>query len=622
MDWVSLRLMSDLPSGPALTLATDHIPQLLVLSYLVASAAAYTALAMAERIAAARNRLGRKLWAAASCVCVGGSIWAMQVVAILAMQLPLSTQLNPSLLVLALMEALLTCWLVMHFIGKPELRWHDYAMGATVTGIGISLMQYTGLYALRSVALPYINPPALLFSIGLAITISLAAIVTGVYFRNRNVRVHLPLKVAASLAMGGAIISLHFAALGALSFVAPAGTVLQPQDSSQALLLAISIGMVAILLVGLGLVAAIALQKLEIKDDDLSRVNMLLGQLDRARDSLQQLANYDHLTNLFNRRAFSEHFAQRLQDANQRGQALGVLFLDIDHFKRINDTLGHDAGDELLKIFAKRIRTVLRSQDVIARFGGDEFCILSPLTERNEAVTVAQRIMQKLKEPITVGGRTAVMTTSIGIALHPDDGSDCEELLKHADLALYQAKAAGRNTIHVFSSQLTTRASMDLQLEEDLREALNADALTLFYQPLIDISSGKVVKLEALIRWQHPQHGLLSPDRFVGIAELNGFIGQLDAWSLRRASRDLRELHRHGYPHMRMAVNCSALNVGQDKLPHHLDIILREEGMPAGFMELEVTENTLMANIGKAAAVLSHIRELGMGLSIDDFGTG
>ena len=292
---------------------------------------------------------------------------------------------------------------------------------------------------------------------------------------------------------------------------------------------------------------------------------------------------------------------------------MAVIFLDIDHFKRINDSLGHDAGDQLLTVLAGHIKGSVRShEDVVARFGGDEFCILISVHHRDEARHLAQRIMQKMKEPIELAGRRMVMTTSIGISLFPDDGLTCEELLKTADLALYQSKDTGRNSLTFFSSNLKTRAFLELQLEEELRAALRTrHQLVLFYQPIFDMKLGKVTRLEALVRWQHPQHGLLAPDRFISIAENNGLIAELDHWVLRQACHDLSLLSDRGYTELTMAVNCSALNLARDELADEIEDALRFSAIGANRLELEVTENALMGNISSTLALLRQIRALG-----------
>lgn len=336
---------------------------------------------------------------------------------------------------------------------------------------------------------------------------------------------------------------------------------------------------------------------------------------------LEDLVATDELTGLFNRRHFMRLASRALEDLLPNRQH-GLALIDLDHFKRINDSLGHDSGDELLKIVSERIRSVLRDSDVVARFAGDEFCVLADLTQDHEAHILSQRLMQKMKEPIALDGRTLVMTASVGVSLYPNDGEQCEELLKNAGLALHQSKACGRNNAQFFSRQLLVRATQELQMEEELRQALRDDQLELHYQPILALADGEVHQLEALVRWRHPTQGLLGPDRFIGLAEANGMIDQLDDWVLRRACRDLRSLHLAGHERLRVAVNCCASNLGRASLVDEVRHALDQAGLAARFLELEVTEDALMYNIDQTIPLLERLRELGVSLSIDDFGTG
>ncbi len=394
-------------------------------------------------------------------------------------------------------------------------------------------------------------------------------------------------------------------------------------SADNSLQLGLTVAFITLLISASSISAALADKKLQSKEHDLRRVNMLLSQLDQARASLQQAAHYDALTSLVNRRGFNQVFAERLAEQNPEVHRLAVMFLDIDHFKRINDSLGHDAGDQLLKVIASHIKAATRSHDLVARFGGDEFCVVTSLNGPDEARHLAQRIMQRMKDPIDLGGRRMVMTTSIGVSIYPDDGLTAEELLKHADLALYQSKGSGRNSLHFFNSSLKNRATLELQLEEELRIALLEErGLRVHYQPIYDLGSGQVAKLEALVRWQHPQHGLLSPDRFIGIAEANGLIVDLDLWVLRHACDDLAQLHRHGFADLKLTVNCSAVTLGHDGLPKEVEMALFQAGLAPRHLELEVTENALMGDIQRTLSLLKRIRGQGVSLSIDDFGTG
>jgi diguanylate cyclase (GGDEF)-like protein len=477
---------------------------------------------------------------------------------------------------------------------------------------------------MRTQATAYYHPGLFILSIMIAIGASLAALLLASYLRTGEGLFNQLLKCGGSLVLGAGIFTLHFTGMAAFSLVLPNGSLLPQPGENNHLQLGLTVAVMTLLIIGSCISAALADKKLQHKDRDLLRVNSLLSQLDQARMSLQQVAHYDALTNLVNRRGFNQLFAEKLLERTQAGGMLAVLFLDIDHFKRINDSLGHDAGDELLKVLARHIKSSVRThEDVVARFGGDEFCILIDLHDRDEARQMAQRIMQKLKEPIELSGRRMVMTTSIGISVFPEDGKTCEELLKNADLALYQSKDSGRNGLNFFSANLKARAMLELQLEEELRHALREDTgLMLYYQPIYDLKTGQVSKLEALIRWQHPVHGFLAPDRFIGIAEANGLITELDNWVLRKACEDLGELSHQGCANLKIAINCSPLTLAREELSDEISLALRNAGVEPHRLELEVTENALMGSIADTLVSLRQVRALGVSLSIDDFGTG
>jgi diguanylate cyclase (GGDEF)-like protein len=624
MEWLGLQFVTELPESGQVILDCTHNPVLVLVAYLVACVASFATLDMAERVAHAEDPGSRRLWRWIGATCLAGGIWTMHFIGMLAFQAPIEIHYDLGTTLFSLLIALLASWLAMHTLSEQQPTLAQYLKTAIVIGLGIAGMHYVGMAAMHSTATAYYQPMLFSLSIAIAIGASFAALWVAGYLRDGSGVIHQLLKYLAALILGAGIFSMHFTGMAALQLVLPAGSVPTLKVDNSQLQLGLTVALIVLLILGSGISAALADKKLQNKDNDLRRVNALLSQLDQARMSLQQVANYDALTNLINRRGFNQIFAEKLSQKASEGGMLAVMFLDIDHFKRINDSLGHDAGDVLLKVIAEHIRGSVRShEDVVARFGGDEFCILINLHDREEARTMAQRIMFKMKEPIELAGRRMVMTTSIGISLYPDDGTTCEELLKHADLALYQSKGNGRNGLHFFSSNLKTRASMELQLEEELRHALRSDSgLTLYYQPIYELKTGRVTKLEALIRWQHPVHGLLAPDRFIAIAETNGLIAELDNWVLRKACEDLGELSRHGCEDLKIAWNCSPLNLAREELADEIESALRTAGVAPERLELEVTENALMGNIANTLVLLRQIRALGVSLSIDDFGTG
>jgi diguanylate cyclase (GGDEF)-like protein len=624
MERLGLHFITELPDSGQVILNCIHDPFLVLLAYLVACAGSFATLDMAERVAHAEKKASQRLWRWVGAGCLAGGIWAMHFIGMLAFQAPIDIHYQLPITLISLLIALLASWLTMHTLSLAQLSFWQCFRSSIGIGLGIAAMHYVGMSALRSQAQVYYQPLLFGLSIVIAIGASLAALLLSSYLRNGTGMFHQLLKYSASLVLGAGIISMHFTGMAAFNLVLPSGSLLTQPGENNHLQLGLTVAIMTLLIIGSSISAALADKKLQHKEHDLQRVNSLLSQLDQARMSLQQVAHYDPLTNLINRRGFNQLFAEKLSEKTHEGGMLAVLFLDIDHFKRINDSLGHDAGDELLKVLAGHIRGSIRSHaDVVARFGGDEFCILIDLHDREEARHMAQRIMQKMKEPIELAGRRMVMTTSIGISVFPEDGKTCEELLKNADLALYQSKGSGRNGLNFFSANLKARATLELQLEEELRHALREDAgLMLYYQPIYDLKTGQVSKLEALIRWQHPTHGFLAPDRFITIAEANGLITELDQWVLRKACEDLGELSRHGCEELRIAVNCSPLSLAREELAAEIEQALRDAGVAPQRLELEVTENALMGNIANTLVLLRQIRALGVSLSIDDFGTG
>ena len=619
-----MHFITELPVSGQVILNCTHDPFLVLVAYLVACAGGFAMLDIAERVGHAEKLASQRLWQWVGAGCLAGGIWAMHFIGMLAFQAPIDIQYDLPITLLSLLIALFASWLAMHTLSHPRLNFRQYLQASTCIGLGIATMHYVGMAAMRSNALTYYQPTLFALSIVIAIGASLAALLLSSHLRDGSGVLHQLLKYSASLVLGAGIISMHFTGMAAFNLVLPTGSLLTEAGENNHLQLGLTVAVMTLLIIGSSISAALADKKLQNKERDLQRVNALLSQLDQARMSLQQVAHYDALTNLINRRGFNQIFAEKLIEKTNEGGMLAVLFLDIDHFKRINDSLGHDAGDELLKVIASHIKGSVRShEDVVARFGGDEFCILIGLHDREEARHMAQRIMLKMKEPIELSGRRMVMTTSIGISLFPEDGKTCEELLKNADLALYQSKGGGRNGLNFFSSNLRTRATLELQLEEELRHALRENTgLMLYYQPIYDLKTGQVSKLEALVRWQHPVHGLLTPDRFIAIAETNGLIAELDNWVLRKACEDLGELSHQGCEELHIAVNCSPLNLAREELADEIEHALRVAGVTPQRLELEVTENALMDNIGKTLVLLRQIRALGVSLSIDDFGTG
>lgn len=356
---------------------------------------------------------------------------------------------------------------------------------------------------------------------------------------------------------------------------------------------------------------------------DISERKLAENALREQQSRLNYMAFHDSLTALPNRSLFYDRIHHGLARAQRSNSKLALMLLDIDRFKNINDSLGHDSGDLLLKAIASRLNENVRDMDTVARLGGDEFVVvLEGVNDVDDVIFIANKLLVTLARPLEICGHEITITVSIGVSLYPDDGMDADELLKNADIAMYKAKEAGKNNCQFYTKGMSATAVNYLLLENDLRRAIEQEQLILHYQPQVDLQIGELMGFEALVRWQHPERGLVSPVHFIPLAEETGLIAPIGEWVLREACRQQYEWLSAGKQVGRIAVNLSPRQFRQRNFPETVKAILKETGLKAEHLELEITESCAMEHAGETINQLNQLRQMGLFLAIDDFGTG
>ena len=372
------------------------------------------------------------------------------------------------------------------------------------------------------------------------------------------------------------------------------------------------------------------LREVDVLKHEKQALEILIAQLREANENLlcakleiSHLAHHDFLTNLPNRVQLNERLTQATALAFRKQRKLAVLFLDLDRFKSINDSLGHTVGDKLLQGVAQRLRDCVRTSDTVSRQGGDEIVILlAELEHEYDAARIAEKILVALSLPFAVCEHTIYVSTSIGISVYPTDSMQADDLIKHADTAMYHAKENGRCQFEFFKPEMNLIAVERQTVEADLRAALAGEEFRLFYQPKVNLESGAITGAEALIRWRHTQRGLVEPDQFIAVAEDSGLITGIGRWVLGEACRQARIWQETGHMNGRIAVNISAVEFRQGDFVEHLRAILDDTGFDPSYLELELTESVLMNNAVATITLLTQLKALGVHLAVDDFGTG
>jgi len=605
-------------------LSSTYDPWVVATSLLIATFASYVALDLAKRVRTRDRGVGLSWWIGGS-LAMGTGIWCMHFVGMLAFSLPVALGYTRLLTVLSWVEAVGVSAIALSVASRGTLNWRRLVGGALAMGGGICAMHYTGMAALDMA--PGIVWDARLVAVSAVIAVGASAAALVIFFWLRGVsgRRGMAFQGVAALVMGVAICGMHYTGMAAASF--PAGSICLSAGALSGTHLGVAASLSTTGLLVMTLLTSLLDARMQ---GSLNRANV---QLQTANEELRRRAFLDPLTGLPNRLLLEDRLAQALargerhdeRQEERRGERaaakLAVLFVDLDGFKPINDSLGHAAGDEVLKVVAARLRAAARDGDTVARIGGDEFVVLmEEVSSLADGVVLADRLVAAIAQPIDIGGRGVAIHGSIGVVVHPDHGHR-DKLIANADAAMYAAKRAGGNTRALFESHMDAAAVEQLGLQADLRRAIELGQLQLHYQPKVDGETGQIHGVEALLRWSHPVRGNVSPAVFIPIAERFGLINAIGDWVINEACRQMSAWADAGM-RMRVAINLSVHQLREDDLVQRIDRALRRNAVDASQLLCEITESVAMEDIKGTQRAFDDLGRIGVFLSIDDFGTG
>lgn len=600
-------------------LVGTYNPWLVAISLLVAVMASYTALAMAGRTVTAPGKGAAWWWRLGGGFAMGLGIWSMHFIGMLAFDLPIPLGYDLPITLLSLALAIASSVFALWLVSLRTLPHPRLAVGALLMGTGIAGMHYVGMAAMRMQPGIDYDPGWLLFSLMVAVAASWTALY--VAFRLRAQRTRVGDRLAAAGLLGLAIVGMHYTGMAAARF--PEGSICGAAvgDGLQSEWLAMLVVMLTVSILAVVLVVSWLDQRVEAQLLRL-RNSLLSTSLTDAQQELTQAALHDPLTRLPNRLLLQRRIVQALAEAEQGGSRFAVMFMDLDGFKQVNDAYGHQAGDALLVAVAERTRQLLRPHDMLARLGGDEFVLVVRIEHDEDLPTLARRILQAVGSGPLLPDNELQVTASIGVAICPDHAASERQLMAFADAAMYQAKESGRNAFVLFADWMNDSAEQQFRLLADLRRAIGSEQLFLHYQPKIQVATQKVAGAEALIRWRHPEHGLIPPDRFIRLAERSGAINDIGRWALDQACLQLRRWHDAGHEGWSMSVNLSPVQFSSPHLLQDVREVIERHGIAPRHLVLEITESTVMRDTDTSLRLLQALSALGVGISIDDFGTG
>jgi diguanylate cyclase (GGDEF)-like protein len=598
---------------------------LVALSLLVAMFASYTALDLAGRIrsihVSARKRF---VWLVGGAVAMGLGIWSMHFIGMLAFQMPIKLGYDARITGYSLLIAILISGFALHVVTRDELGKKRLAAGGVLMGLGVAAMHYTGMAALRMQPAITYNTGLFWASIAIAIVASWAALWIAFTLRDGNQRYLLLKRSGAGFVMGLAIAGMHYTAMGAAMFHGGAMCGASNGVSTSWLAFTVTASTLCVLTMTLiysMLDARYDLQEFQLKAS-MERAELSASLAD-VNERLLTLATEDALTGLPNRSALIERLERAILDARKTGTTFTLMFMDLDGFKTVNDSLGHTAGDRLLKAFSRQLVHGVRHEDTVARLSGDEFVVLlERISFQQDVAPIAEGILDRMQQDFVIDGTPLRVTASIGIAVYPGDGESVEDLLKNADTAMYEAKHQGRNTYRFFHAEMSEAAARTLAIQRGLAEALEKNYLSLHFQPKFRGPNREIVGAEALIRWRHPKLGNIPPLEFIPVAERTGQIMPIGNWVIAEVCKQIKRWQRARLPLVKIAINLSQEQLRKSDYVETVLKMTRDEGIEPEWIMFEITESVAMRNPELTSEIIRRFQLYGFDIAVDDFGTG
>jgi diguanylate cyclase len=581
------------------------------LSLLVASLASYVALDVSTRISQSSQGRQRFMWLAGGALAMGVGIWSMHFIGMLAFSLPVQIGYDFTITTVSLLIAIVVSYAALSVITRTTLSKRRLLAGGTLIGLGIASMHYLGMEAMRMMPGIRYKPGLFALSIAIAVGAATAALWIAQTLSKSDQKNVVSKRVLAALVMGIAIAGMHYTGMAAAHF--DADSICLAANSLDPDWLASTI---AILTLGI-LTVTIVLSRHD------ARTALLSGSVSRLNSTILHMATIDSLTDLTNRRALTERIENAMQAAQRNDKMFAILFMDLNGFKLINDSLGHSAGDEVLKAFAERLKQCVRGEDTVARWGGDEFVILMEnVASPEDAGRLAGSVLERMRQGLWADKQPIQIIPSIGISLFPKDGETVEELLKHADTAMYEAKNSGNTDYCFFEKSMGAAAIRTMQIQQAMRDALDKRHFALVFQPKFSGEDNVLTGVEALLRLNHEQLGVLSPAEFIPIAERTGQIVPIGYWVLRESCRRIHQWQDEGLRAPKVAINLSARQLLQPDLVDKMLEIVRAERVSCAQIMFEITESVAMQDASKTSEIIHRFQDLGFDMAIDDFGTG